>query len=371
MTVVSIVGISGELERIDRPMEESVRNVRYRLAVSFGYPPERVKLLLGTHPLCDDLMLDEAVCSCKDKDEADEASQSVRVVTLVKVDIDYKKYVIDYGTPLDTRGKGFGRGHQAHIRPTQQAFARLGNVPFPKPTGIDINMMPFIIGDPTSIPEEYRHYWSMLERCHGTFGRGAERGRVGYLTIQESLVSSGHSQRRPHLHTEAPGLVTLKGGRGTIETHWGDGDFRFTDLQGGIYMASTVSDSCRVWNAQIRKPQEVVGHLGDIEPFRPYLNRGYTMRAGELFWITDTTPHESLPVQEDVYRQYFRFVTSGVTLWYEKHSTKNPLGITPDPELTQIVTEDKFVSTRCMYCRPAWVGWHCWHCNATVDPDAD
>ena len=46
---------------------------------------------------------------------------------------------------------------------------------------------------------------------------------------------------------------------------------------------------------------------------------------------TDTTAHESLPVDEDTYRQYFRFVTSAVSVWYENHSTKNPLGIVPDP----------------------------------------
>merc|ERR1712079_295949 len=112
---------------------------------------------------------------------------------------------------------------------------------------------------------------------------------------------------------EAPGLVMLSGGRGTrvVDSHWGFGELHFEHLEGGIYMASTLPKSCRVWNAQIRNTGDVVGHLGDIEHFKEFLPAGTTMDGNELFWITDSTPHESLPVNEDVYRQYFRFVTSG------------------------------------------------------------
>ena len=45
--------------------------------------------------------------------------------------------------------------------------------------------------------------------------------------------------------------------------------------------------------------------------------------------MTDRTPHESLPLKPGQYRQYFRLVTSNVSVWYAKHSTPNPLGCTP------------------------------------------
>ena len=35
-------------------------------------------------------------------------------------------------------------------------------------------------------------------------------------------------------------------------------------------------------------------------------------------------------------------MTSEVSLWFEEHSTKNPLGVVPDPEITAIVKGSKF-----------------------------
>ena len=54
------------------------------------------------------------------------------------------------------------------------------------------------------------------------------------------------------------------------------------------------------------------------------------------------TPHESLPLKEATFRQFFRIVTSKVSLWYRDHSTPNPLGVEPDPEITRTVVGDKF-----------------------------
>jgi len=56
---------------------------------------------------------------------------------------------------------------------------------------------------------------------------------------------------------------------------------------------------------------------------------------------TDSTPHESVPMNEHVYRQYFRVVTSNVGVWYSKHSTANRLGVVP-PSSCEILHDDKF-----------------------------
>ena len=66
------------------------------------------------------------------------------------------------------------------------------------------------------------------------------------------------------------------------------------------------------------------------------------MAPGQLYWLTDRTPHESLPLGKGTYRQFFRIVTSDVSLWYKDHSTANPLGVKPDPTITKIVVGDKF-----------------------------
>ena len=86
------------------------------------------------------------------------------------------------------------------------------------------------------------------------------------------------------------------------------------------------------------------GQLGNIEHLRRLLpsSLAETTKANQMYWMTDRTPHESLPVKEDTFRQFFRLVTSRVSLWYEEHSTPNPLGVTPDPDVTKIVRGNKF-----------------------------
>ena len=70
------------------------------------------------------------------------------------------------------------------------------------------------------------------------------------------------------------------------------------------------------------------------------------MQPNYLYWITDRTPHESLPLKEEKYRQYFRLVTHEVSLWVEDHSAKNPLGLVPDSSITKIIKGSKFGDPR-------------------------
>ena len=49
-----------------------------------------------------------------------------------------------------------------------------------------------------------------------------------------------------------------------------------------------------------------------------------------------------MPLETSTYRQFFRLVSSEVSLWYRDHSTPNPLGVQPDPALTRLVAGDKF-----------------------------
>jgi len=216
----------------------------------------------------------------------------------------------------------------------KKAFVRVDTIDFPASTGISINMMPFVIGYKTTLPEEYRQYWPMIVACKGL---RQEEGHIGYLTIHESTVSAGSSQRRPGLHVETPGVIMTNGGETAMSVlaHWGGGDTGDGyQLLGGIYMASNVSKTTKVWNVQVKEPHLMVGDLGDIEHLRDELDEGTILDAGELIWFTDTTPHESLEVLADMHRQYFRLVTSKVSVWYDSHSTKNPLGIVPDPKRT-------------------------------------
>jgi len=276
---------------------------------------------------------------------------------------------------------------------------------------ININMMPFIAGadfDECKLPESIRPYWSLIKAClapemdrswhHLWPARSipSEKGKVNYLTIQESWVDEGSSQRRPGLHVDSPGKVKIKNGLdtgecpqldnpqedlkspnrppedggntvkdGEAEGEYGDsrrledgfhikggGDsqpynghrwglgcchyvrqvaeedtFRYPSarfasrlqqlvessyvLQGGIYIASNLPNSSTAWDCRVGV--SAIGRLGDVEHLRALMPEpGTDLEAGRLYWLTDRTPHESLPLKKGAFRQFFRLVTSQV-----------------------------------------------------------
>lgn len=313
---------NGTCLTLDPPPDASddLKDVRRRLAALEGVGLWQIKLSCGTHELSG-MTLGQAL----------QGSEQDVTVSLLPADVVYQS-TVDLG--LGSKG-----------------LLEVGKVGFPEPRGIDINMMPFVMGDMTSLPVEYHHYRPIIEACPV---EETELGKIGFLTIQESFVAEGESQRRPGLHLETPGIVMRKGkvvqadvmwgGPGEVEkdfgtTNWGAKDGR---VFGGIYMASTMQHSCRAWDLRLGQPAEVAGPLGDLEHLRELLGPGKLLDASTLYWMTDCTPHESLPLDAGVMRQYFRLVTSSVSVWYEKHSTSNPLGVSPDPRVTRILAHDKF-----------------------------
>jgi len=199
-----------------------------------------------------------------------------------------------------------------------KSLCEIGRIAFPKPCGIAINMMPFVMGDASSIPDRYRHYQSLIDACRL---ENEQIGTVGYLSIQESYVIVGTSQRRPGIHTDKHPSDDWGGGG------WGSGNVESGARKDGIYVASTVGGSCRAWDLQIKMP----GKMGNCEHLRSDLERLHpiTMKADVLYWMTDSVPHESLPLETATFRQWFRLVTHKVGIWYEQHSTANPLGVLP------------------------------------------
>ena len=166
----------------------------------------------------------------------------------------------------------------------------------------------------TRLPEYVRPYWELIETCIGpqltrqwdnfwprykdksahvwvtsVLSRDvapSDYGKVYYLTIQESLVEAGHSQRRPGLHVDSPGEVKIKAsasspsseglskGNGSSHMwkghHWGQGNAHYVDVgdsgdsddwaeendnyfvvYGGIFIASSVANSCKAWNCEV------------------------------------------------------------------------------------------------------------------------
>ena len=203
---------------------------------------------------------------------------------------------------------------------------------FPRPRDLYANMMPFVLGDKQSLPKKFRGYWKLIKYCADV--AETKSTAVCYLTVHESRVDNHEPQRRGGLHTESPGVL----GPGTIVS-WGG-----LLTTGGIFIASSVANSTQVWPVAIRDLPGVVGDHGDLEHIRPVLGPGQRLDANKLVWMSDTTPHESLPLPPGTYRQFFRLVMDDVSVWYQDHSTPNPLGTVPGPQ-TIIMVGDKFKGT--------------------------
>lgn len=110
----------------------------------------------------------------------------------------------------------------------------------------------------------------------------------------------------------------------------------------GIYMTNNLTGSCRVWNTQIELAD--LGKMGDVEHLRQTHTIRHSpvhlMRANELWWMTDRTPHEALSFSIPTFRRFFRLVTSEVDVWYSAHSTHN--FSVPLPDRVRIIHGHKF-----------------------------
>lgn len=133
----------------------------------------------------------------------------------------------------------------------------------------------------------------------------------------------GESLRRPGVHTEA-----------TPFGNWGGG----TEWNGktGIYQAST-DGRCRIWD-EMTNAISLYGGLIHEPKGDPTI-----MEPGELYWMTDRTPHESLPVEVKGWRQWFRLVSPDIAIWWAGDSTANATGLQV-PDGVQVINDSKFSS---------------------------
>merc|ERR1712154_511900 len=119
------------------------------------------------------------------------------------------------------------------------------------PNNRNVNMMPFIYGDESSLPPDLRCYQACIDQCP-VHNRAEEVGKVYYLTVHETYVDPGMAQRREGLHVEAPGTILEQNAPafepGRAPHRWGWGGTSDV-LQGGIYMASSVADTSRIYDA--------------------------------------------------------------------------------------------------------------------------
>lgn len=213
---------------------------------------------------------------------------------------------------------------------------------FPKPTGICVNMMPIQMFIRASIPDTLVQYIPMILSCPVEY----DPQKVVYPTVHEGLVLAGSSQRRRGIHIERPGALQDGGSviprtdPGHRYIAWGLGHNACDGIPvDGIYMASNVPASTMMYPVIVKNPEEITDSHGCIEHLRGRLGEGYELRANELCWMTDRTPHEAMQTSGVVYRQFFRLVVGRISVWHSRHNTANPTGCMPVAEISDV---DKF-----------------------------
>lgn len=192
-------------------------------------------------------------------------------------------------------------------------------IAFPDFHGARCLMMPYIQGNPSSVPAEYAAYSDILSRVY------ISKGAVGFLTIDESEAVAGsphrgaRSRHERALHTEA-GIL-----RGVYQwgnaPSWGGRAAVTLDRDTEILIASNLSNTCAIWNREHEDTSED-GDIGHVAGQYPYAE-AVILEAGEVARIGILTPHESLPMRETVRRQFLRIVGSGVH-GREPYFTENP-----------------------------------------------
>lgn len=210
------------------------------------------------------------------------------------------------------------------------AFSPCARVAFPAPRDISVNMLPFVLGNVGSLPENLRPYHDLIMTCPL---QDSEIGKVLYLTVEEGWVEAGETQRRGGLHIESPRYTQFFQSPGHTDgvwsgipgrIGWGRGVLKDDQFIGGLYMASTISNTCRVYHALVDKSAvDTHGGLDHLAQLIPDA-QAYDMRANELVWMTDRTPHIVLAQEHREYRQFFRLVTSSLSIWNAVHNTPNP-----------------------------------------------
>lgn len=196
----------------------------------------------------------------------------------------------------------------------------VNNIQFPEFTGVRCNMMPFIQGDSSSLPDIYKPYAKIIDENY------LEKGEVGLLTIDERFVEAGKSQRgynstginrNVHIEVGRHEKINCWGG-----SSWGGKYKTLLDDETMVLIANSISDTCRVWDTKEKRFTQD----GDLSAYIDNYpsETGILLKSGEVAKISIFTPHECINQKQSGKRRFFRIVGKGVN-GREDYFTINPL----------------------------------------------
>ena len=192
--------------------------------------------------------------------------------------------------------------------------------------------MPIIFGDKDSIPKELYGYCPMLDYAASMFSKHA--GEVVYLTIDEKKLHAGQTHRRPGLHVDGWHKVTTYsfssyggGSWGGGGGSWGGSSSKEINDEGTGLLTVANKIGCRAWMKNYDGEPEAEGDCEHMRNLFPE-DKGVLLQPNQMYWLNPLCVHESIPVTEDMERQFVRISLPSKADWYEG-CTPNPLGVQP------------------------------------------
>ncbi len=188
-------------------------------------------------------------------------------------------------------------------------YKRLSPVQLPEFSATRIMMMPVRLGSLAGVPSHY------AKTCAGLFDimDTAHTGKIGYLTVDEQHLKAGQTLRRAGKHVDGYYHGRCGG--------WGGGGGWGSVGNGMLTLSNTAH--CRVYAGTFDGEPGWEGECDHLDT-----GEGLDLAPGVAHWLDGACVHESLPVAEDVARQFVRLSMPSNGPWFENY-TPNPTGVLP------------------------------------------
>jgi hypothetical protein len=185
-----------------------------------------------------------------------------------------------------------------------------GSVSLPAFSDVRVMMLPVVIGNPESLPDNLAHWRDAFVKLSAFAPEHI--GQVGYLTIDEKEVKASETHRRTGLHVDGVYNGGIGGWGGGYGGGWGS-------VGNGMLTVSSPA-GCRAYVGEF---SGWPGNDGEAEHLREQLGEPVLFGAEQVFWVDGLCVHESVPMVADTKRAFVRLSLPSCAPWFEGY-TENP-----------------------------------------------
>lgn len=166
-------------------------------------------------------------------------------------------------------------------------------------TKLDVYMLPIdMAGNADEVPTEWQDFIKDL-MIQSDVTKG-----IGFLMVQERVLSKGQSHRRERVHIDGNYYLNLNNTNKAGHNPKPRPGHRIDKRPGGMLLVSNY-EACKVWTGTTNGD---AGDRGDCEHLRHEFTKlkTDTMKANVVYHTNASCIHESMPVDKDVTRMLVR-----------------------------------------------------------------